>query len=457
VRRVLRQVNFTGELFSSTFTYAVGSAIRLGSSLILTRLLAPDAYGMFGILLSFLFTLEMISDVGTTGLLIRHQRGADTKFVHTVWTVRLIRSVGNGVILFLAAPVIARIYNVPELVGAFRVLSIWFLLFGAESMSFILAQRDQKARISNYMDLASSAVMTAFVIVAAARLHSYYALVYGFLVQRLFLAISSHFFYRNIGVGIAFDREALVDQFKFARFVLPSSVLTLVLSQYDKLVLLKFFDLTVLGVYGLAQNMLGPVSGVIVRNARVVLYARCSHYFREDREAVRGRYYSENHKLMLVGVLMPAVLAGSAEFLVRILYDPRYAAAGSILQIQSIGAVISAFLNASENVLVASGKTNMVLRGNIFRVCTVIPSTVLGFYVFGLAGFLWFGVAAALPLLGYFYYEQSQCGLLNLRRESALLGWALIAFACAYLVSHVLMNAVPPDLIHATLKRLRAS
>ena len=34
-------------------------------------------------------------------------------------------------------------------------------------MSFILAQRDQKARISNYADMISNAVMTVFVIVVA--------------------------------------------------------------------------------------------------------------------------------------------------------------------------------------------------------------------------------------------------------------------------------------------------
>ena len=56
--------SFRSDLFSSTFTYGSLAFVRLGSSLILTRLLTPTAYGLFAILLSFAFTIEMLSDVG---------------------------------------------------------------------------------------------------------------------------------------------------------------------------------------------------------------------------------------------------------------------------------------------------------------------------------------------------------------------------------------------------------
>src|SRR5580658_6315022 len=237
MRFLSRLVNLKGELFSSTFTYGVTSIIKLGSSLVLTRLLSPDAYGIFAILLSFLFMIELLSDVGSVALLIRHPRGDDPKFVHTVWTIRLIRCCINFCLVFFGAPIIAKIYQTPVLTSAFRVLSFWFLLLGTESMSFVLAQRHQRARISNYADMLSNTVMTGFVICMALVLKNHYALIYGALLQRALLMVGSHFFYRKIGVGIAFDREAVVDQFKFARFVLPSSLLTIVLSQYDKVVL----------------------------------------------------------------------------------------------------------------------------------------------------------------------------------------------------------------------------
>ena len=444
--------NLKGELFASTFTYGLTAVIKLGSSLILTRLLSPEAYGVFGILMSILFIIELVSDVGTVALLIRHTRGDEVKFIHSVWTMRLIRGAINFSILFLAAPVIAQIYQTPVLTNPLRLLSFQFLLTGFESMSFILAQRDRKARISNYADLASNTVMTAFVIGMASILKSQYALIYGFLLQRAILTIASHFFYRHVGIGIAFDREAIADQFRFARVVLPSSLLTIALSQYDKLVLLKLSGLSLLGVYALAGNMIGPITGVITHNARVVLYARCAEYFRTNSATASSRYYSENKSLLMLGVMLPALLAGCAQLIVAILYDTRYAMTGTILMILALGAIILAFQNASENLLVASGRSYVVLMANIVRLCTIIPATLIGYYLFGFYGFLWFNLAAAVAVLVFFVREQKKAGFWNLAEEARRFGAALLVFFVSLALSHLILRLIPEGWLHLRLR-----
>jgi lipopolysaccharide exporter len=453
VRLIPPRLNLKGELFSSTFTYGATALIKLGSSLILTRLLAPQAYGIFGILLSIVFIVNLVSDVGTTAFLIRHPRGGEAKFIHAVWTIRFLRCLLNFSVVFLCAPIIAAIYSTPVLTNALRVFSFQFLIAGFESMSFILSQRDQKARIGNYADLISSAAMTVFVIVAASILRSYLALIYGVLLQQALLTIGSHFFYRNIGIRFAYDREVAAEQFKFAGFVLPSSLLTMVLSQYDKLILLKLFNLTLVGVYSVAGNMLGPISGVIVHNARVVLYARCSAYFRSDKESARVRYYADNQRLLMVAVILPATVAGFAQLFVSTLYDRRYAMAGSILTVMGLGAVISAFQASSENLLVASGRTHMVLLGNVVRIFTVIPASILGYYLFGFYGFLWFGQAATVILVIYFFRQQRRYDLLDLSKELRLLGLAALVFVGCFSLSHLLLAFIPADSLHLLLRK----
>lgn len=447
-----RLVNLKGELFSSTFTYGMTAVIRLGSSLVLTRLLDPEAYGIFGILLAFLFMLELLSDVGSTALLVRHERGDERAFVHTVWTVRMIRCVVNFCLVFFCAPLIASLYQSPILTGAFRVLSIWFLIVGAESMSFVLAQRYQRAKIANYADMLSNLVMSLFVIGLATIYKSPYVLIYGALLQRTLLTIASHFFYRTIGIGFALDREALRDQFRFARFVLPSSALTIVLTQYDKVVLLKLFNLSLLGLYGLSSNMLGPINGVNLHNARVILYARCTDYFRMDRATARDRYYTENKRLMNLGVALAALLAGSAPALVAILYDPRYAMVGQILTILSLGAIVVAMQNSSENLLVAYGRTHIVLVANLIRIFTVIPATLLGFYFFGFFGFLWFGLIATLPLLMFLFWEQNKFQLLSIKDELRRLSLGLLVFVLSFVASQVFLALIPVKWLHLGIK-----
>jgi O-antigen/teichoic acid export membrane protein len=443
--------NFKSELFASTFTYGSISIIRLGSSLVLTRLLTPEAYGIFAIIFSLVAMIELLSDVGSRALLIRHPRGDEPRFVHTLWTMRLIRGGLNFCIMFFGAPIIALIYHAPVLTGALRVLSVIFLLSGLESMSFTLAIRNRRSRISNYAELVSTAIMTVVSVVLAISLRNHFAVIYGVLVQRALLMVGSYFFYRNIGVGIAFDRDAIAEQFRFARIVLPSSLLYAVASQYDKVILLRLFDLSLLGVYGIASNLNSPTAGVIVHNAQTILYARCAEYFRTNRATARLRYYLENRRLLLLGVILPAAVAGFAQSIVAILYDRRYLAAGFILMVLGLGSVIASFQNASENLLVASGRTHTVLLANVIRVCSLIPATLIGYFLFGFNGFLWFSVLAAVPVLAYYYWQQRKLNLVSWREEVRLLLVASLTFLVCLTASYFLRKLVPANLLHFRL------
>lgn len=453
MRILSRYINFRGELFSSTFTYGLTAVIKLASSLILTRLLNPSAYGVVAILFSVAYMLELVSDVGTVGLLIRHPRGGERRFVHTVWTVRLFRSLLNFGLLYAFAPLIAELYDTPLLADALRLFSFTFALAGLQSMSFVLAQRDQRSRISNYADLITNAMMTVAVIGLATIFKDHYAFIYGILFQRLAMTIASYFYYREVGVAIAFDREAVADQFKFARVVMPSSILTIVLSQYDKVIFLRLFDLALLGVYGVAGGMIAPIGGLIMRNCRVVLYARCADYFRSDRSSAAARYYRENKRLLALGTLLPAAVAGLSQSVVTTLYDSRYAQAGEILLVFGLVTVFSSFANPSENLLVASGRTQVVLIANLVRLATIPASSLLGYYWFGFQGFLWGSVVANLVVLTYFYREQKRQGLLDSHAEWARAGWALGVFVVCLVSSVVLVHFLPTGLLHHAARR----
>jgi lipopolysaccharide exporter len=435
------------------FAYGSIWIIRLGGSLILTRLLTPQTYGIFAIIFSLVTTIELLSDVGFTALLIRHPRGNEPKFVHTLWTMRLIRGGLNFCIMFFGAPIIAVIYHAPVLTSALRMLGLIFVLSGLESMSFILAIRDRKSRVSNYAELASTVVMTIVSIILANLLKNHFAVIYAVLVQRALLMFASYFFYRNIGVGIAFDREAVAEQFRFARLVFPSSLLYIVASQYDKVILLRLFDLTLLGVYGIASNLSSAVSGVIVHNAQTILYGRCAEYFRADRATACLRYYGENRLLLLLGVILPASLAGFSQSIIAILYDRRYSAAGFILMVLGLGSVITAFQTASENLLVASGRTHTMLVANVIRVCSLIPATLIGYRLFGFSGFLWFTLVATVPVLTYYYRQQRKFGLVRWRNELMLLLVALLTFLVWLTASYLLRKFVPAESLHLRLWR----
>lgn len=436
-------INVKGELFTTSVSFGAMAVLRLVSSMVLTRLLYPEAFGIMTMISSVVFVIEMMSDVGIVGLLIRHEKGDHPTYLNTMWTVRLMRSCGNGVLLFLAAPWVAEWYDAPALANALRLFSLWFLMFGLESVSFILAVRYKNTRIVNFTELFCLLVSTLFSIAYSYQSRDYHGILYGMMLNRLLNTLISYRFYPDHKHRLILDKTATKDLFHFAKFVMPSSMITLAVSQYDKIIFLKLFDLKLLGLYSLASNLSSPLDGLVTKISRTLLYPRCAQYYREDPSTFLQRYYTENAKLHALLLVLPAALLGVATLVVDVLYDSRYAFAGVILQAFAVRSIILPFASTAEDMLVASGRTHIQLIGNIIRLCYLVPAVFIGYHFFGFKGFIYFAMLEMLPTVLYYNWVQSQLGLILFRYEGLRLGFviitALLSFGAAQLFRHLFL------------------
>ena len=82
------------KLSSLQFLSQIG--LRLISTVVLTRILAPEIYGVFAIVLLYRYLLEMFSDLGLRSVILTHERELDETFLKTCWTVSALR---GGVII----------------------------------------------------------------------------------------------------------------------------------------------------------------------------------------------------------------------------------------------------------------------------------------------------------------------------------------------------------------------
>ena len=101
---------FARALRGSAFTagsYALTQVMRLGSNLILTRLLAPDAFGVMALVSVVLVGMVMFSDVGVSASIAQNKRGDDPDFLNTAFTIHaegsVLVSVGNTKVLVTAS------------------------------------------------------------------------------------------------------------------------------------------------------------------------------------------------------------------------------------------------------------------------------------------------------------------------------------------------------------------
>ncbi len=420
------------------------AVIRLGSSLVLTRVLLPEAYGTIAVLISIIYVIGNIVDTNVTLFIVRDKNAEEPRYLNTAWTIRLIRCLLSAVVLLVFAPLIAtKIYDLPGLTVPLRVFSLWFLFDGVETMAFPLAIRRKQARLQMYSELAGSVLSATFSIGYCYRYHTFWGIAFAVLLSRLWMTALSYYFYRELRPRIFIDRAAAREILVYSKFTIPSSLLTLSLNQFDKVVFLRLFDLRLLGLYSLASNIAGSIETLISKISQAVLYPRCAQNFRDNPDTSTRRYYTENTTLFASIIAMPAALSGAAHLVVTVLYDTRYSEAGNILEALAIRALFLSFACPAEDLLISAGQFHVILMGNILRTAWIVLGSLIGYYFLGFSGFV-FGLSlSGLPPLVYYLWLQHSKGMLIVKYELNKVVFALAVASISYIGSAMFLALFP--------------
>ncbi len=432
---------FKRDLFATAFSFAAQAIIRFGASLILTRILFPDAYGVISILMSLVFVVEMLADIGIYPFIIRDKDAEEPEVRDTAWTMRLGRASLNTVIVFFGAPTIASLYGTATLIAPLRVISVWFILAALESMAFPIAIRRKRARVVMYSEMSATLLATVCTVIYSYYSKNYWGMVAGTLVNRGSLTLMSYFVYPDMRPRLHFSRSVARHIFDTTKFTMPSSILTLVLSQFDKIVFLRLFDLHLLGLYGLAANIASPVEALVSRISQNVLYPRAASNFRAQPETFARKYYTESIKLFASIMGAPAAIGGAASFIITLFYPKTYAQAGIILYALMFRVILISFASPAEDLLIATGRFRVVLIGNVLRVAWMASASFTGYYLFGFMGFT-YGIASSVaPALVYYWWLQHKHGMLIVKYELFKVAFAVITFLAAYAAAKVALVA----------------
>src|SRR5258708_13138289 len=70
--------------------YGINLAIRFGTNLLMTRVLAPEMFGVMAVASMIMVGLSMFSDIGLRQNVIQSSRGNDPSFLNTAWSMQII-------------------------------------------------------------------------------------------------------------------------------------------------------------------------------------------------------------------------------------------------------------------------------------------------------------------------------------------------------------------------------
>jgi O-antigen/teichoic acid export membrane protein len=432
-RRIVR-----GSLFQMG-GYGAQQLLRIGSNLILTRLLYPAAFGQATIVTTLATGLVMLSDVAVQPCVVQSKRGDDPAFLNTAFTLQVLRGLALAVVMVALAKPTAWFYREASLEGLIYLGAIQLVVNGFHSTSVFTLSRKLALGWVNGLDLGTSIVSAIFIVMLSRAYPNPRSLVIGGIFGSFVGSAASHFLpvpYRN---RFQWEKEAAREIGRFGRWVFGSSAATFLGAQSDRILLGRFLGTGWLGVYGIAVNLSDMLSGLILRVIAGVMYPVLSEAGRMPDQDLSRLFYRLRLRLDAFSMTAAGLLAGTGGWLVHTLWDERYANAAWIVQVLCVRVAIALIVAPTETCLFALGQTRYLFARSLTRLVGTAIAIPAGWYLLGVKGVIWGTVIAEIPTVFAVWPRSWALGILRIRRELLAAG----IFVCAYLAGRVVAPWLP--------------
>ncbi|EAW37154.1 oligosaccharide flippase family protein [Lyngbya sp. PCC 8106] len=412
--------------------YGGSQALRLGSNLILTRLLVPELFGLMALVNTFIMGVALFSDIGIRPSIIRSPRWNDPVFLNTAWTLQVIRACWIWIGCVILAWPVSQFYNDSRLVWLLPVSALTVLVNGLSSTSLATLSRQLEIGKLTRVEFLTQIISLVVTIAWAFITPTVWALIGGSLVSSVVKTAWSHRLEPETSNWFAWEKDSIQEIMSFGTWIFVSTMMTFLASQADRLILGRLFTLQFLGVYTVAFTFADLPRQVVKRISQQVMFPVISKYADLDRPSLRSKIL-QKRKLLLIGLaFMVTVLACFGDLIVETLYDERYQEAGWMLPILAVGLWPLLLSATIDRALYAIGNPKPVAFGNFLKFLYMIILLPTGNQLFGVVGAI--TVIAFNDLPSYFavnyglWQEKLTCFRQDLQATILLLG--LLFFVC---------------------------
>jgi O-antigen/teichoic acid export membrane protein len=428
--------------FWTVMDYGCSMALRVVNSVVLTRLLLPESFGLMALVVTLIVGISLMSDVGLGASVIQSRRGDDPILLNTVWTLQVLRGAGIFVISLVLAWPMAQFYHEPRLRELLPALGIIVMIGSFNSTNLLSMSRHLGVRRLFLLDITCQIVGLLVTIGCALLYHSVWALVIGSTIYAIYrLAIS---FYRPAIPGIrnslCWDRECIRSLVHFGKWILLSTAFGFFATQADRLILGKLVSFTLLGVYSIAYSVSDIPRAIINAFTQKVGYpfiAKMAHLPLSEFHRV---FLSYRRRALLGGAAMLCLMVYLGGFLVSKFYDRRYHAASWMVPLLALGLWHTLLYATTMPALLSLGKSQYQAIGNALYCVSVVAAIPLGFHFFGMFGAVIAVAAGDLPMYFVLVTGASREGVSTWRQDLEATGIFVAFLGLGFVLRALIIN-----------------
>lgn len=391
-----------------------GDALRLGGSLILTRLLFPEAFGLMATATVVLVMLQLFTDAGIHLAVVQNPRGEEPEFLNSAWMVAIFRGLFvSALVLALAWPM-SRFYNEPRLLNIFLILGVIPTFGGLENPGMALLIKRFKVERQVAFELGTQLLGLLVTAVLAFVFRSVYALACGNVVGAILRVVLSYVV-QSYRPKFRWEREAGRALLRFGSAIFLNTMITWVAMKADLLIVGRMLGMDAAGFYNLGERF-----GIMVPSLCTAIFARAYmpaiSSVQNDPARVH-RIYRRTVALVLALVL-PAcmMLCLFAPTLIELLYDPRYMPAAEAVRWLNLGSCVRIIGLAAGTTFVALNRVRietLAMAVGAVGILVFIPFGAQFDRTAGGSSLLGVSIAVAIataliPVVESFYLHHSQ-------------------------------------------------
>lgn len=381
---------------SSVTTIVIGFI----NTAVLGRLLGPEAFGLFAMVMVYMGFAAMVSDMGLSEALIQRKEPTPQALASLYW-LNVAMGVSIYAVSLICAPWVAAGFGAPELVGLIRVGALAIPIGASATLYAVLAKKELQFRFLAAVQVARAVLGFGVALISAIFFdQGVWSFVWGAVSSSVFAAACFMVYgLRSLGApGLHFAWRDLRGYLRFGAYGLGANALNYGNTNVDQLLIGALFGPQVLGYYRVAINLVfQPLYRLnpMITQVAFPVFAK----IQDDSPRMKAGFLKIIRLLTLIDAPIFIGLALVAPVAVPLVMGDEWLPAVPLVQVLVFYGLIRALPSASGGVIMAKGKADWAFHWNLALFC-LIPLTIyvaartgdvltVAWALVGLQAFLW--------------------------------------------------------------------
>ena len=372
-------MSFKKKVFSGlkwvTLSNILRQVLSLVNIVILARLLVPEDFGVYAILLIFITFLTMFKDMGVAAFVV-HTKEPSQLLLSSLFYFNLFIGILFASLLVLSSSWISHFYEMPSLELMIQIISLNLIITSVSIVSRALLQKQIDFKRLSIIETLSTILGIVLGISAA-----FYGLgVYSLLVQSIATSLLDTLLvvlYTSWRPSKAFSFNEIKRVWKYSSNLSGYRLMNYFATNSDNFLIGKYLSSGALGLYSIAYKiMLYPLQNITVTLMKVMFPA--FSMIQDDNEKFKRSYLKVIFFITLVSTPLMVGLMAVSDIFVDLLFGEKWLGLSFLLVILAPSGILRSIFKTTGPLFTVKGTTDVQFKIGVVQTFLTIIGFIIG-------------------------------------------------------------------------------